>query len=147
MATMRVKCPGCEREYPVARGSEVGCSYGERFSAHDRLVAGTSRSGGLRFSSPFGPICVPQSEWDKTFEELEPVRRESDGRMLKRYRLRWFGGVDLGDSGPICTEDPMDALIEVGEVKLEPLKAPKSEIFFLGYTYGGKDPLADGSEE
>jgi len=28
---MRVKCPKCEREYPIARGSEVICPCGHRF--------------------------------------------------------------------------------------------------------------------
>lgn len=45
---------------------------------------------------PFAPIHAPAS----LFEELEPVARKSDGRLLRRYRLK---GTDL-----IGTEDPMD---------------------------------------
>jgi hypothetical protein len=81
------------------------------------------------------------------FEELEPVRRESDGRLLKRFRLKKFGGVEIPD-GPICTEDPMDQLIHCELVERKPLELPKhTSIFFMDYSYGSDDPEGENGED
>jgi hypothetical protein len=75
------------------------------------------------------PISIPA----EAFEELEPIRRESDGRLLRRMRLK-----ALGPEGPILTEDPMDQLFDIGEIKVEPLPMPSAAIFYLDADPFGK---------
>jgi hypothetical protein len=75
---------------------------------------------------PFGPIRLPS----ECFEEIEPIRRE-DGKLIKRIRLK---GTNL-----IGVQDLMDQAFDVGEIQLEPMKAPKGSLFFLGYKYGEEE--------
>jgi len=97
--------------------------------------------------NPLGPLRIPQAAWDEMFEELEPVRRESDGRLLKRYRLVKFGGVPIEDV-PICVEDPMDQLIHCELIERKPLPMPKTpSIFFMDYSYGSDDPEGTEGED
>jgi len=65
-------------------------------------VSSKSRASGLGKRNPLSVPSIPQSEWDKTFEELEPHVCE-DGTVLKRYRLVNFGGAPIKD-GPISTQ-------------------------------------------
>lgn len=73
----------------------------------------------------FGPIKLPAATWNKLFEELEPIRH-SDGRLLKRYRLK---GTDL-----VGQEEPMDELFEIGKVEPKPMVLPTGGIFYMDTT-------------
>lgn len=73
-----------------------------------------------------GPIRLPAD----AFEELEPLKRESDGRLLRRMRLK-----ALGPDGPILTEDPMDQLFVMGPIEVQPMPMPKASIFYMDFDY------------
>jgi len=75
-----------------------------------------------------GPIRIPQDVWDREFDEIEPIYRDSNGRKLKRYRHKL--------TGVVCTEQPMDQTFDIGEVKVQPMKAPVGGIFYMDFTYG-----------
>ena len=75
---------------------------------------------------PFGPIKIPAGrDWDSIFEEIEPIVRERDGRVLKRYRVR---GTDI-----IGVESPLDTLFEIEVTEFKPLPMPSSDLFCLEF--------------
>jgi hypothetical protein len=63
------------------------------------------------------------------FVEIEPVKRVSDGRLLKRFYLK-------GNPELVFTEDPMDQLFEAKLIEVKPMDMPTGGIFFLNYEYG-----------
>ncbi len=77
------------------------------------------------------PIRLPA----EAFEELEPIRREADGRSLRRMRLK-----ALGPNGPILTEDPMDQLFDIAEIEVQPMPIPSGGIFYLPFDFPDIDP-------
>lgn len=74
-------------------------------------------------SCGLGPIRIPQDAWDREFEEIEPVYRDSDGRKLKRYKYKLTGAV--------CTQVPMDQTFDIKELKVQPMQAPVIRIFYM----------------
>lgn len=75
---------------------------------------------------PFlGPLHLPADQAD-LLEELEPVL-DDKGRVCRRVRHPILG---------IGTQQHVD-LIDIGEVKVMPLKAPSGLIFYEDYQYKG----------
>ena len=67
------------------------------------------------------PIALPP-EWQHS---IDPIRRPSDGRILKRFRL-----LDP-ESGPIYVESQVDLLFDCKQV--EPMAVPQSMPFYLDW--------------
>lgn len=73
------------------------------------------------------PGSVP--EWPKFEPRVE--RPNSYERLLKEDEL------EPGEAKPDWQPPPSTlGLFDIGEVKVQPMKAPASSIFFLNYTYG-----------
>jgi len=76
-------------------------------------------------TGPFGPLKISK----ELLHHVADYKRD-DGRILKVCRL-----LDP-DDGPIYTEDPMDTLFHIGDVKIQPMKQPSSLVFYSNYQYG-----------
>jgi len=63
--------------------------------------------------------------WDALFEEIDPIPRASDGKMLRRFRVR---GTSI-----IAVQDLMDQAFEIELVSVEPMKMPSFELFYMGF--------------
>ena len=73
----------------------------------------------------FGPLRIPKKAWDSLIHAIEPVIRQRDGRVLRRFRF-----LDP-ENGPVYTEDPMDEMpFVMSDQKIEPMKMPSSRVLY-----------------
>lgn len=70
-------------------------------------------------NQPFAPLQLPAS----TFEEIEPIER--NGRVLKRFRLKF-----MGSASPILTEAPCVPFIR-SDIEVKPLEMPEAAFLLL----------------